>query len=84
MRCATASPIPRTEVSPNRTAGWRAAPWRRRRSSSPHSNVAPTPETSTWGRCTVTPWRRASATNDCGDQNPMGCALSSPAQNAAG
>ena len=82
MRCATPSPIPRTEVSPSRPrVGGRRATTPLSRS---HSKVAPTPDTSTWGGRTVTPWRRASATSDWGDQNPMGWELSSPAQNAAG
>ncbi len=33
---------------------------------------------------TVTPWRRASWTNVCGLQNPIGWAFNSAAQNAAG
>ena len=33
---------------------------------------------------TTTPWRRASRTSVCGLQNPIGWALSSAAQNAAG
>ena len=33
---------------------------------------------------TTTPWRRASWTRVCGLQNPIGWALSSAAQNAAG
>ena len=33
---------------------------------------------------TTTPWRRASRTNVCGLQKPIGWALSNAAQNAAG
>ncbi len=48
------------------------------------SRVAPAPDTLRSGVCTVTPWRRASCTRVCGDQNPIGCAVMSAAQNAAG
>ncbi len=74
MRSAVASPTPRTEASPSRSNG----------SSLEPSSDAPTSERFTCGRRTATPWRRASATSDWGDQNPMGWELSNPAVNAAG
>ncbi len=79
---ANSEPIPRTDPIPNRTA------------TSPSDDVPPEPRHGSSvaaardalrsGVCTTTPWRRASRTSVCGDQNPIGCALSSAAQNAAG
>ncbi len=48
------------------------------------SSVAFAAEALRSGVRTTTPWRRASRTSVCGLQNPIGWALSSAAQNAAG
>ena len=48
------------------------------------SRVAVAREALRSGVRTTTPWRRASRTSVCGLQNPIGWALSSAAQNAAG
>src|SRR5699024_12191611 len=63
-------PTPRTGARPKRTA---SAP------SSSRSTFACTAEVHTSARSTRTPRRRASATSDCGEQNPIGWAASNPA-----
>ncbi|SKY46726.1 Uncharacterised protein [Mycobacteroides abscessus subsp. abscessus] len=55
MRAATSSPTPRIDANPSRT------------SSPSFSNVASASDALICGRCTSTPCRRASATNDCGE-----------------
>ena len=77
MRVARSSPTLRTEPIPNRMASPPV-------DSAHGSNVAVAADRLTSGDSVMTPWRWASATSVLGAQNPMGCALSSPAQNAAG
>ena len=62
----------------------RIEPMPRRTDVPPSSSVAPASEALRSGVCTITPCRRASCTSVCGDQNPIGWALMSAAQNAAG
>jgi hypothetical protein len=80
---ASSTPIPRTPESPRRTAG-PAAGGDCPAAGGGDSSVASAPLAFTSGPITVTPWRRASATRVCGDQNPIGWELSSEARKAAG
>ena len=74
---ASCVPMPRTEPMPSRTA----SPPVERGSGSSH---APARDALMSGVRTTTPCRRASCTNVCGDQNPIGCELTSAAQKMAG
>ena len=69
--------MPRTDPIPSRTA---TPPV----DASHGSSVAVASDARRSGVRTTTPWRRASWTSECGLQNPIGCAFSSAAQNAAG
>ncbi len=77
IAAASSSPIVRIDPSPRRTA---CPPVDIVHGSS----VAIASEASRSGPSVVTPWRRASLTSECGDQKPIGWALISAAQNAAG
>ena len=77
MSAANDDPMPRTEPMPKRTA------WPEHDAAS-GCNVAAANDVLMSGVCVMTPWRVASCTSECGDQKPMGCALSNAAQNAAG
>ena len=74
---ASSAPMPRTEPMPRRTA-WPLT------ESAHGSSVAVSADALMSGVCTTTPWRRASRTSVCGDQNPMGWAFNNDAQNTAG
>jgi hypothetical protein len=55
-----------------------------KRTVSGPGRVATASDAFTSGRNTLTPCLRASATNVCGDQNPIGWAFNNPAKKAAG
>ena len=70
--------MPRTDPIPSRTATPPIDPVARFQRGRARSDALRS------GERTTTPWRRASCASVCGLQKPIGWALSSAAQNAAG